>query len=90
MEGLNASGIKQKEPNMNNSMYDYQTNPSVNLKFRFCIGQCNPEIGLQFLGIWWPVLRTLLNHVASIYDKKPRKILSQIFDNSLNVCGNKL
>jgi len=54
------------------------------------VSQCNPEVGLQFLGTWRPVLRTLLNHVASIYGKKPRKILLQIIETSLNVAGNKL
>ena len=50
------------------------------VKFRFCIGQCNPESALQFLGIWRPILRSLLSHVASMYEKKPYKILMQVIE----------
>jgi hypothetical protein len=71
-------------------MYDYQSSPTVNLKFRFCVSQCNPDVSLQFLGTWRPILRSLLNHVASIYNKKPRKILLPIIESNLNVAGNKL
>ena len=89
-ESLGLSQGDNMNVKMNNSLYDYSGSPTVHLKFRFCISQCNPETSLQFMGIWRPVLRTLLHHVASIYDKKPRKILMQMIEGSLSVSANKL
>jgi hypothetical protein len=74
----------------NNSLYDFQASPNQYLKFRFCVSQCTPDTALQFLGVWRPVLRTLLNHISSIYDKKPYKILMQIIEEHPQRSANKL
>lgn len=83
-------GAAPEKINNSNSMYDFQTTSSVNLKFRFCVSQCTPETSLQFMGIWRPILRTLLNHVANVLDKKPRKVLYQMIESHPHIAGSKL
>lgn len=47
-------------------------------------------MSLQYLGIWRPVMRTLLLVLASVLDKKPRKVLSQLIEKYSAFVGNKL
>lgn len=61
-------------------MAEFANNAQTYLKFRFCVSQCNPEAAMQFLGIWRPIFRVLLNHIASILDKKPGKVLMQLLE----------
>jgi len=80
LEKLVAQQMKQlqRSPNasgINNSLFDVARKKN-NLKFRFCLGSCSPELALQFLGVWKPIIRMALFHLASIMDKKPRKVLS--------------
>jgi len=47
-------------------------------------------MSLHFLGMWRPVMRTLLLTLANMLDKKPRKVLSQLVDKFSGLVGNKL
>lgn len=60
------------------------------LKFRFCASQCNPEMSLQFLGIWRPVMRILLSQMASVNDKKPKKTMQHLIEKYETLIGNKV
>lgn len=74
---------------LSTSLFDPKTS-NYQLKFRFCIAQCNSEMSLQFLGIWRPIMRTLLSQMASIVDKKPKKIIQQLLEKYQHLIGNKL
>lgn len=56
---------------------------NTGLRFRFGIGASSPATSLDFLGIWRPIMRTMLGIYGSLKDKgkKPRKVLTELLEN---------